>query len=371
MSLPPPAVTILTSGVGLGTYIPALLIERQLRGRGCRAEVVVLEDYFTPGHRDAHLAHRKAHHESFALAQMAHRMARDVADCIDGTRAGQLLERWAGEGRRHFIVWSGFWLPILEDYRRLAGGAALEVDHCRIDAEVSASFRVHPGLASAGRAVWLWHWEERRLEHRIPVTGIAPVPFAERDVRLAVHGGGWGIGTYRETARELGGTPFALDIVVHDPAEAQRPGPRDRHFMLDPGWHPWSRNAEGGHDFPPMGEITGRGEVLYRRRDDFHVFHEVIRRAKAIVSKPGGCTLIDSLDAGTPVVLLEPYGYAEKSNARIWEHLGFGISYEAWRATGFDERVLERLHANIANRAHAGIDYPGAYARRLAREAVA
>jgi UDP-N-acetylglucosamine:LPS N-acetylglucosamine transferase len=120
-----------------------------------------------------------------------------------------------------------------------------------------------------------------------------------------------------------------------------------------------------------MGELAGERPVEYRRGGDYHVFHDVIRRAKAIVSKPGGCTLIDSLDAGTPVVLLEPYGYAERSNARIWEHLGFGIAYDAWRETGFDEGVLERLHANIVGRAHAGTDYPGAYAERLARGIVA
>jgi hypothetical protein len=83
------------------------------------------------------------------------------------------------------------------------------------------------------------------------------------------------------------------------------------------------------------------------------------------LSKPGGCTLIDSLNSATPVILLEPYGYAEESNARIWEYLGFGISYSAWQATGYDGRVLEKLHTNITSRARTGIDYPRAYAEQF------
>jgi hypothetical protein len=63
-------------------------------------------------------------------------------------------------------------------------------------------------------------------------------------------------------------------------------------------------------------------------------------------------------------VLLEPYGYAEQSNAKIWEHLGFGIPYATWRQTGYDAAVLERLHANIVARIR-GIDYPRAYSERL------
>ncbi|MBL0142934.1 MAG: hypothetical protein IPP91_12745 [Betaproteobacteria bacterium] len=369
-----PQVTILTSGVGLGTHIPALLIERRLRRRQCEAETEVLEEYFTPEHLRAHLAHKKAHHESFALAQIAHRMARPVSDCIDAVRARRLLERWAGEGRRHFIVWSGFWLPLIEDYRQMAGGAPLDVDHCRIDAEMSASFRIHRDLQAAGNEVWLWNWDERKLVFRIPVADEAPIPFAGRDDRLVVHGGGWGIGTYRGMASDLARTRYALDVVIDDPAEAAGRRPRDRCFMLDPEWHPWSRNAGGGHDFPPMGEVLDADDIRYRQTPDHHVLHDVIRRSKAIVSKPGGCTLIDSLDSGTPVVLLEPYGHAEESNARIWEHLGFGISYAAWRETNCDESVLERLHANIVGRARTGTDYPRAYAERLqrrqAREAV-
>jgi hypothetical protein len=357
-------VTILTSAVGLGLYIPALLIERQLRARQLAVDVEVLEGYYTPSYREAHLEHRNAHHASFALAKLAHRMARGVEHCLDAALVETLLFRWRQQERRHFIVWAGFWLPLLERYRKMLGRGRLEVDHCRIDAVVSASFKVHPELDAAGHEVWLWNWARRRIEHEIPVSNEPPLPFAARSERLVVHGGGWGIGTYQTTVPELAQAGYALDVVIHDLVEAPPARVGDRAFMLDPQWQPWWHDDTGISAFPPMIEVIDRAAGQALRNADHHPLYDVIRTCKAIVSKPGGCTLIDSLGAATPVVLLEAYGYGEESNARLWEHLGFGISHAAWRATGYDPAVLARLHGNILNRTR-GTNYPRAYAEQL------
>jgi hypothetical protein len=365
----PATVTILTSGIGLGVYIPALLIQTQLSAHGLRADVEVLETYYTPTRREAHLAHKAAYHADFALAQMSNRMARDVQDCLDGDRIEALIQQWKDERRSRFIVWSGFWLPVIERYRKLTGRSQLHVDHCRIDAEISASFRIYPDLSPSGREIWLWNWNEKRIVHEIPVSPDVPIPFRDREDRLVVHGGGWGIGSYQSAASDLERTAYALDRVIQDPNEWQRSRRRDRAFTVDPAWHPWTRGAGGSHEFPPMGEVVHPNDITWTRNPDFHAFYDVIRRSKAIVSKPGGCTLIDSLSSATPVVLLEPYGSAERSNGRIWEHLGFGISYSAWRETGYDPSVLEQLHFNIMARTRTSIDYPRALAEELLQEA--
>jgi hypothetical protein len=359
-----PPVTILTSCVGLGLYIPALLIERRLGRLGFAADVEAIEGYYTPARQRAHIAHRDAHHASFALAQLAHRMARSVEHCLDRAKVAALLERWRAERRRHFIVWAGFWLPVIEQYREAARDLDIEVDRCRIDAVVSASFKVHRDLDDGGSEIWLWNWNERRIVHELPVTDSPPVPFVERDDRLVVHGGGWGIGTYRDAASELAKTRYALDIVIHDAAERPAARNTDRALMLDPSWQPWGSGGGASRAFPPMVEVGERAAIALDAGREGHPMHGVIRAAKAIVSKPGGCTLIDSLAAATPVVLLEPYGYAEESNARLWEHLGFGISFASWRATGCDRGILGRMHENIVARTR-GVDYPRAYARRL------
>jgi len=357
-------VTILTSAVGLGLYIPALLIERQLRARQIAVEVEVLEAHYTANHQRAHLANRDAHHASFALAQLAHRMARGVEHCFDEAGVEALLSRWRAQDRRRFIVWAGFWLPLLKRYRAMLSGKSLHVDRCRIDAVVSASFKVHPDLDVQGREVWLWNASPRRLVHEIPVGDAPPIPFTARADRIVVHGGGWGIGTYREVVPALGQTRYGLDLVIHDVREApcQRNG--DRALMLDPSWKPMYSGPANPATFPPMIEMSGQTPGRVVSKSDYHALHDAIRASKAIVSKPGGCTLIDSLAAATPVVLLEPYGYAEESNAALWEYLGFGISYAAWRETDYAPAVLARLQANILNRTR-GIDYPASYAEQL------
>src|SRR5207253_2906817 len=136
--------------------------------------------------------------------------------------------------------------------------------------------------------------EEKRIIHENTVTDAPPVRFVEREDRLAVHGGGWGIGTYRSKILDLQQTGYALDVVIHEPDEANHKRPEDRCLMTDPEWHPWAG------EFPPMAEVVDQRSIIYKRSADVHSLYEVIRRCKAIVSKPGGCTLIDSLNSATP-----------------------------------------------------------------------
>lgn len=356
-------ISILTSGIGLGIYLPALFNQRALVARGVAAEVEVLEGYYTEAQQHRHDAHKQAYHARFELAQMAHRMARSVDGSLDIAAIAELLEHWRSEGRSHFIVWSGFWLPILERYRTWTN-MPIWVDRCRIDAMVSASFRVHEDLFTDAPEIWLWNAVEQRTKFEIPVSEHVPVAFGDRDHRVVAHGGGWGLGTYRAAAAEMAATPWAFDVVVHArdeaPAIADNARPDDRYYMVDPTWRTWHRGPEG-HRFPPFG-VTDSPPA----RTNDHVLYQHIRRSKAIMSKPGGGTLIDSLSSATPVVLLEPYGYAEAANGELWQRLGFGVPYAAWRDTGFDEDVLRALHENLLRRPR-GPDYIADYVARLAR----
>lgn len=353
------ALTILTSAVGLGAYIPALLIARQLRVARRVVNVEVIEDFYTAEKQRAHSAHRDAHHQSFALAQIAHRMARSTEDSLDEARVARLIESWREQSCSQFVVWCGFWLPVIERYRAFVPQCTLRVDHCRIDAVVSASFKVHPALDRLGQEIWLWHGQSQRLVHEIPVTDAPFIPFEQRPRRLVVHGGGWGIGTYQQMCPELRAAQWHLDMVVHGADEAADAAAADYRFVLDPAWSPRLRDAGGRLTFPPMIQLSGTPMPdLGSKRARYHDLFDVIARARAIVSKPGGCTLIDSLASGTPVILLEAYGYAERSNAEVWIALGYGITFEAWRDSGFSSDVLQRLHENLQNRDRNTINYP-------------
>ena len=352
-------LTILTSAVGLGAYIPALLIARQLRAPGRAVTVEVIEDFYTEEKQQAHSAHRDAHHQSFALAQIAHRMARSTDGSLDEARIARLIETWREQACRQIVVWSGFWLPVIERYRAMVPQCTLRVDHCRIDAVVSASFKVHAAPDRRGRDIWLWHGQSQRLVHEIPVTDAPFIPFGQRRHRLVVHGGGWGIGTYQQICPELRAAQWHLDIVVHAADEATDAAADDCRFTLDTAWRPWLRDADGTLTFPPMIQLSGPTVPgLGSNRARYHDLFDVIACARAIVSKPGGCTLLDSLASGTPVILLAAYGYAERRNAEVWIALGYGITFEAWRDSGFCSDVLQRLHENLLNRTRNTINYP-------------
>jgi hypothetical protein len=354
-------VTVLTSAVGFGTYVPALLNQRALREVGVPAELEVIEGWFAAPSRARHLAHKAAFREDFRLAIVANRMPQNVQGCLDLARVDALLARWADERRSRFIVWSGFWFPVLERYlTRVAGRAlALDLDLCRIDAVVSASFRIQRPLPAAQvRDIWLWNWAEKRLGWYIPVGAAAPIPYDARAPRLVVHGGGWALGNYTRVLPELAGTPFALDVLTPEQtnfgaSQATWPGrgAADRLFSPRSDWHPWQRDADEAFVFPPLREMGPDGPRHCLPNQQLHPAHQLVREARAVVSKPGGGTLIDSLASATPVVLLEPYGDAEARSADLWEHLGFGIRYERWRATGFDPGVLARLHQNLLDAA--------------------
>ncbi|MFL5829638.1 MAG: hypothetical protein ACJ76X_06950 [Solirubrobacteraceae bacterium] len=341
-------LTVLTSAVGLGSYVAALLHQALLRDAGYRVDVEVVEGWFTSSHIERHLMHQTAFHRDFRLALAGRRMAGSVEGRLDQERISRLLSAWRGEGRARFLVWSGYWLPVLERYAASMPDTRIELDLCRIDAVESDSFRVHrepEGVVR--RELWLWNWERRALGRRLPVPAGAPLPFAERAPRLVAHGGGWGLGTYADVLTEFSQAGYALDVLGPGSPDWDGRGPLDRRYVSDPQWHPWVRNAAGELTFPPLGEVCPDGEVRYRLERRYPAAHVNVREAMAVVSKPGGGTLLDSLAAATPVVLLAPWGEPEAKNGALWQELGFGIDFERWRETGFDHGVLEDLHHRL------------------------
>ena len=114
-----PKVTILCSGVALGVYVPALLVERQLMRRNIPTDVVVLERYYKAPQHQQLAALKTAYHHNFAMARLAHRMTSDVQSSLDEAQIEALLDQWQREDRLDFMVWSGFWMPVLDAYRKL------------------------------------------------------------------------------------------------------------------------------------------------------------------------------------------------------------------------------------------------------------
>jgi hypothetical protein len=355
-------ITVLCSGVALGVYIPAILISRQLKRRGFATEVAVLETYLQKDKISKLAGNKKAFHHNFRIAKTAHKIVKDVTPNLDERLVEQLLDGWLEEERSVFIVFSGFWLPLLQRYERKASHLTLRVDLVHMDAVVSPSWKLFYADCQPRNDIWLFDWQHKKLPYGISVTDDAPIPYERRSDRVVIHGGGWGMGTYRDNIAELRSNGLHLDIVLYELEEAEDEREGDRYFMVDPDWSPWLANEQSEHEFPPVGQVIRKRYIPRSFREDCHPMYDIIAGSKAVVSKPGGGTLLDSLASATPLIMLEPLGEHEQKNAELWEHLGFGILFETWREQDFRLDILYSLHVNLANASHTLIDYGRNYA---------
>ncbi|WP_030378752.1 MULTISPECIES: hypothetical protein [unclassified Streptomyces] len=364
-------IAILTSGATLGVHVPGLLLADRLRERGVVAEVNVLERLLPPEKLVTMGDLKWAYHRSFRFALAGRRMERDTSSDLGEEAVRLLWQGWRERGVRHFVVFSGYWLSVLRGYREFLG-TPIGVDLCRGDAAPMQSFLLGGAPPPEGaREIALADGPGRAIPWTIPVSAKPPVPWADRAGRLLVHGGGWGLGTYRERADELVEHRFGLDMIAYEPSDVDHGKPGARYFMMDPRWHPWHDDG-----YPPFAEVepghtgaTGTVDVSalpFARKAEYPHAFDLARNAVAVMSKPGAGTLLDGLWAATPLVILESWSDSERRNGELWRELGLGITFEDWRATDFSLGVLAELHERILPVARRAPDYSADLAARLA-----
>lgn len=338
-------LTVLGAGPGLGFYVPAAILARWI-GRTRPVELLAIEALLPPEKQEIVRRSRVAFHRDFGVARMGQRLARDMTGELAADAVEALLSRWRRDRRRDFAVFSGFWAPLVARYARELGEGEVRIDCCHVDCVPSSSWSLVRDQPAGVRDIWFVHWEDRTLNYRLEVSGQPPLPWAARSGRLLVHGGGWGIGTYRERVGALDPGTWPLDILHYEAADLGETQPGTRQLMLDPDWSPW--RANGAEDwFPPLGELGAAGAIRYSRSADYPPLFDLTRSAMAVVTKPGGGSLIDSLAAATPLVLVEPFGEYERKNGELWKELGFAVDLDEWVAGGCRSDVLERLHRNL------------------------
>lgn len=344
-------VTILCSGFGLGFYTPGLLIEAGLSRLGMGTAVHVFENVLPESARTKVDQNRKAYHDNFKIALMSQKIPQDMSESIDPEALEQLLSLWCEEDRRHFICLSGHWMYVLEEYRSRRGEVPMHIELLYMDSTPSPSWknlmRHRPQIAEGCGQLTLFDHATGSINCYIDVS-VPLVPYREREHRLFIHGGGWGMGTYRDKLDELEAAGYGLDIMLYNEDAPDAQAGSRKYYRMDPQWRTWQTGADGRHSFPPFAEVRSGEEVLYRNEQEYHLLYVRQRQMKAIVSKPGGGTMTDSFASATPLIMLEPFGAHEKDNADLWEKLGFGIRYERWVSEyGGGADILEKMHTAI------------------------
>jgi len=349
-------ITLLCSGNSLGVYMPAIQLQHHCRRLGVPVEVCVLENVYSDQVRAKIPATRSAFHRHFQLAKKSAQFARDVLHVLDPTKTERLLNGWKQERRVRFVVFTGFWIPLLEAYREMMHPTPLDVELLRMDAGDSVSYDLYGERSHAFKNVRFFSAEHNRILREFPISDLPPLLFNQREAGIVVHGGGWGIGNYREAMNRLVAYRDRVAVLAFSPEEIN-PHPNITHYMHDPEWHPWSTDEDGRHGFPPLAVVEPGEAPSYYNQHHYPPLYDVIRNAKAIVSKPGGYSLFESFAAATPIVFLEPFAEHEAVNASFWIGQGFGIRFEQWAEDDYSDRSLEPLYRNLLLAKE--IEFPG------------
>lgn len=358
-------ISILCSGVALGVYVPGLLLGESIARNGGDYDAFVLESLFSEDKLEMVLRNKKAFHASFRVALTGQKIPNNIGSSIDEKKKSLLFRRWQEEGRHKFIVFTGFWLNLLEEYLALAGitreKAQITIFH--MDAELSVSWRAAKEKLMEYPNVWIFSGEENKINGRIAVEDDCVVPFYERGERYVIHGGGWGMGTYRGQMSTIHEHNLPMDLILYDDDEYMENEPQIRQYLLDPSWRPWETDSQGRLQFPRFARVLDKDRLEYFSQSNHGIFH-LIKNSRAIISKPGGGTLLDSFAAATPVIFLESFGKYEDENSRLWQELGYGITLEHFINQGCRMQLLKEMHDRIMHDRSTAIEYGRLYAAK-------
>ena len=335
------SMVILCASVGLGTYTPAVQLYRYLLAQKCAVSIEVLECLFSPDKLTQIKTARGRFQNDFRFALTARKALglHSPADCVNIDKRSVLLNRWKKTGETRFIVFSGFWLPLLREYQQTLCGE-LTVDCVQMEVVFSPSWSAHlKAYPFPIRLIWFYSSSQGAVIQTLLPVSVIP---ARRERGLVLHGGGWQLGDYDQSVPALVGAGYSL-LVGCSQDQPCVPSPNVQYFRVHPSWETWT--ARPG-DYPPL-EVCGEGEFPAPHDASSHWLLQQIMRSRGIVSKPGGATLLDSLAAGTPAIFTSPYGETEALNARLWCSLGLGMTFADWERGNYSEELLAQTQERL------------------------
>lgn len=161
-----------------------------------------------------------------------------------------------------------------------------------------------------------------------------------------MHGGGWGIGTYQKTIKDLDQLDKHIYCLTYFEDDIKT-GSNTEYLCQDPSWRPGSHFNSFDICFPRLIPVSENAPKISNSHQKISDLYELVKKSKAIVSKPGGGTLIDSFSANTPILFLDRFGDHEEANAQLWKKMGFGMEYDEWKNHGFPDDSLLKMSKNI------------------------
>lgn len=356
----PAPVAILSSLIGYGLYLPAQIINQRLQKANIPSRLYLVETLFTEEKKKTFQASRQAFGKNFRLAQLAARVPVDYHSSIAEREAKRIHEVWRRDNITEFLCFSGLWLQLLNNYEPPSGVKRIRC--CRIDAGEAQTW-ANPNGVPIDHTYYFSDLPAKKINYTLSLPNLPFMNYEERKAEVVVHGGGWGLGDYIKKTEALKEAGYFRKIILNPVAGVtQEPEEQTAFYINDPSWDPLLHPADEG--FPPLGAVVNGG-IEYRYGTEHHPALSLINESKAVISKPGGMTLIDALITGTPFIYLEAMGTNEEGNTILIDHYGIGMPYEQWKASGFNPTLLDECHRNIRKLKEGLPDFVENYRKQL------
>jgi hypothetical protein len=356
----PGPVGILSSLIGYGLYLPAQIINKRLQKAGIPSQLYLVETLFTEDKKKTFQASRHAFGKNFRLAQLAARVPVDYHSSISEAEAERIYESWRAGNVTEFLCFSGLWLELLNGYVPSSGSKRIRC--CRIDAGEAQTWANLTNVG-IGRTYYFSNLPDKKINYTLSIAELQSVSYESRRNEVVVHGGGWGLGNYIQKTAALKQAGYFRKIILNPIADLKQEQEEQTAFFInDPSWDPLLNATDEG--FPPLGAVVSDG-IEYSYCTEHHPALCLINESKAVISKPGGMTLIDAIITETPFIYLEAMGTNEEGNTVLIDHYGLGMPYEKWKESGFSPKLLEECHRNIRKLKNGLPDFVDSYVRDL------
>lgn len=315
-------IAIFCSCAGYGTYIPSLLLQKELMQYGCNTRIYVFEDFFTAERKERFLAYRKQFHNSFRFAVMASNIAADTIqqEIVDYNLFENLL---TSEKFDQYIVLYGAWVSIFE-YMEMNPDSITCV---RLDVVDTPSWRKVENADKKYETIWLLGRDGEKPKYKLYDE--------QKEIRneankIVLHGGGWGITNHVDVIEKIK-AEYELHVIYSTKNECRG---NNIEYYMPIEWMPNLENPE----FPP----------LYKAVNDQKVdFRQLCRSCCALMSKPGGGSCLDAIQFQIPFIYLNGMAEHENENGKHLSALGFGIRFEEWMKEGCSMETIHNIQKNI------------------------
>ena len=337
-------IHILSSVIGYGVYFPALVLYKQLKQLDFNVHIHIIERFFNEKATTQFQKTKEAFQKNVRLVKIASQLSVSYTNKFDEDRISALFKTWKGTNSTHFLCFSGLWLEILNRYK--SNEPAIIIDSCRVDTEVSATWEALDRYKDLIRLDFsFFNAAKQTVNYILTIPSIKPKPFDKRISQVTIHGGGWDLGNFKDIVGEIEQSNFEINLVLNDSNQliVQDTQKKRTIYANKPLWDPL---VEDG--FPPFGYLKNK-QLELTNYQEYPGVLSIIIQSNAIISKPGGMTLMDSLLTETPLVFLKAIGKNEKGNKKLWETLQLGIDFDDWKDTNFSLTILEEMYTKIVH----------------------